>query len=53
MKSVSREYFFSKIRELNVSVAPKGSYPYGTLFKLKNSNKIIGKSIGEKYYTDL
>lgn len=59
MKEVTKEYFYSKIGKLDVTVYPIGNFPYTTEFKLRNG-RIVGKTvetlprpITEKYYTDL
>jgi hypothetical protein len=59
MKEVSKEYFASKIYKLDVTVYPKGKFPFTTDFKLRNGN-LIGKEVESlpypittKYYTNL
>lgn len=59
MKEVNKEYFYSKVGVLDVTVYPRGEFPYTTEFKLRNGS-MMGKavdylsgSIKTKYFTDL
>ena len=59
MKEVTKEYFYSKIGKLDVTVYPRGEFPYTTEFKLRNGQMMgkvvesLPRPITEKYYTDL
>lgn len=45
-KKVSSDEFYKKIGPLDVVLEVQGSYPYKTLYKLRNSGKVIGFHYG-------
>lgn len=50
MNQVTQEVFYDKINPLNVSIKVSKSFPYSCEFKVKNTGRIVGKSVDS--YTD-
>ena len=45
MIEVNKEKFFECVYPLDIEVSPIGKYPYTSIFKIKGSNKLVGKII--------